>query len=247
MAAVLACGDGAALSHRSAAALWDLRSTESPVVDVTVASRAGRRRRPGIVVHRSRALRGGDLVRHRAIRTTSPARTLLDLADLLPAGPLERALERAEALRVLDLRELRATIQRSSTRRGSGTLAEMLERLPPDPGLTRSELEDIFLELCARHRLGQPLVNANVGGYTVDFLWTRERLIVETDGHRDHATRAPFERDRARDARLVAGGYRVVRFTYRQVTREPETVAGLVHSLVTRRDARTRALDQSNR
>lgn len=224
MAAVLACGPGALLSYRSAGAHWGLRPTATAAIDVTIAGRNGRRFRDGITVHRSVTLTPDDIANHERIPVTSPARTLLDLGDILPATALERAFERAEALRLLDLTSIRAALAANPTRRGSGRLAAILGQQQADPAIERSELEGLFLELCAGAGLPRPLVNARVGPYEVDFLWPDARVVVETDGHSFHSTRAAFERDRARDALLVASGYRVLRFTYRQVVWEPEVV-----------------------
>ncbi|MDQ4049453.1 MAG: endonuclease domain-containing protein [Actinomycetota bacterium] len=98
--------------------------------------------------------------------------------------------------------------------------------------LTRSELERLFLELCEARELEPPLVNAPVASYVVDFLWPRQRLIVETDGTETHLTRAAFERDRIRDAELTAAGFRVVRFSYDRITREPAAVATTLRALL---------------
>jgi hypothetical protein len=224
MAAVIACGRGALLSHRSAGALWAIRPTSTGAIDVTVPARGGRLSRGPITIHRSSSLTAADAAACERIPVTSPARTLLDLGDILPAAALERAFERAEVLRLLDLTSIRAALAANPTRRGSGRLAAILERQHTDPAIERSELEGLFLELCSDAGLPRPLVNARVGPYEVDFLWPDARVVVETDGHSFHSTRAAFERDRARDALLVASGYRMLRFTYRQVAWEPEVV-----------------------
>ncbi len=232
MAALLAYGDEAMLSHRCATELWDLRRTSSPVIDVMVPARSWRRPRPGINLHRSSTLLPGDIARHRGFRVTSPARTLLDLAGVVSESALERAVERSEALRLFDLRAVRAVIAANRKRREASILAAVVARQQADVVLTRSDLEDLLLGLCHGYGLPRPAVNAQLGRYEVDFLWPRQRVVVETDGREVHATRAAFERDRARDARLVAAGYRVLRFTYRQVTREPEAVAALIRSVI---------------
>ncbi len=224
MAAVLSCGPSALLSHRNAGAHWAIRPTGTGAIDVTIPGRNGRRSRGEITIHRSGTLTPEDIARHERIPVTSPARTLLDLGDILPATTLERAFERAEALRLLDLTSIRAALAANPTRRGSGRLAAILEQQQADPAIERSELEGLFLELCTGAGIPRPLVNARVGPYEVDFLWADARVVVETDGRSFHSTRAAFERDRARDALLVASGYRVLRFTYRQVVWEPEVV-----------------------
>jgi hypothetical protein len=218
LAAVLACGDGAVLSHRSAADLWGMRPTTTPRIDVTVAHTSGVRSKARIVVHRSR--RPAETVTREGIRVTTPGRTLADLAMALPRRELEKAAEMAET------RNLHVQIDPDHP--GAKRLAETLKG--HDLGTdTRSGLEDEFLALCDRYEIPRPRVNTLVGGFLVDFCWPDERLIVETDGRR-HFTRAAFERDRARDAFLTAIGWRVMRFTRRQVRGEPETVAARVIS-----------------
>lgn len=247
MAAVLACGDGAVASHRTAAAAWEIRPTATAAVDVTVPDRKGRRPRGGIVLHRSATLRPGDTVRRGAIPVTSPARTLLDLAEVVDIAALERAIERAEMLGLFDLHAVRAVLATSPRRRGSSKLARALERDHTDVSVTRSELEEVFLRLCVAGDIVRPLVNARVEGYEADFLWPEVRLVVETDGRQSHGTHVAFERDRARDAHLVAAGYRVVRFTHSQVTRSPAEVTALLRSLLDGRShpgSRSKGLDK---
>ena len=216
MAAVLACGDGAVLSHGDAAALWRmLRPHRAPAaggrgehsVDVTVPSGNGRARRPGIRVHRSSFLSTADLTCHNGIPVTKPARTLRDLRRVLPARQFAAAVRQAEFLR------LSIGDAASSDR-------------------TRSELEARFLALLRRHRLPQPVVNVEVATYIVDFLWPIERLIAELDGWEAHGTRSAFEADRSRDAHLKVLGYEVVRFTWRQIESDSATVAATIRALL---------------
>jgi very-short-patch-repair endonuclease len=215
MAAVLACGDGAVLSHRSAAELLRLGPTTA-FFEVTA---PGDRRPPDILVHRAEVP-----PEHRGtvegIPVTSPARTLIDLADVLTRRGLERAIDEAEYLR-LDHTGLRPI----AGRRGAGVLAVVLDRHTAGSTRTRSELEEIFLALCGTHFLTQPETNAQVGGFEVDFVWREPRLLVELDGRAAHHTLRAFEADRARDAELTASGYRVMRFTQRRLEREPAVVA----------------------
>lgn len=220
MAAVLACGDGAVLSHRDAAALWELRPTARPRVDVTVPrSRAAV---AGVDLHRSRRLDTVDVTRRERIPVTTVARTVVDLADVLGERGLESVLERAEALRALDVRAVEDARARAPGRRGHARLERALSR-PPE--LTRSELERRFLKLCADHGLPAPGVNRRIAGLEVDFLWRDRALAAETDGWAHHRTRSAFERDRERDQRLAREGVRVLRFSYRQVERAPAEVA----------------------
>ncbi len=231
MAALLALGRSAVLSHSTAAVRWDLVLSATSRIHLTLPTTSGLSRRPGIVVHRSRTLTPGDVTTHEGFPVTAVARTLLDLAATFKPGPLERAVERAIALRHFDRTALHDVIQRNRTRRGATALTTAIAGVHDEPRITRSELEALMRDLCDAHRIARPEVNARVEGCEVDFLWREHRLIVETDGHEHHGTRSAFERDRARDARLTALGHRVVRFTYRQVVREPELVAATLRAL----------------
>jgi very-short-patch-repair endonuclease len=219
LAAVVSCGSKAALSHRSAAVLWALVPERGPRIDVTVPRGGERRRRGAVILHRS-ALPAGDVTTKDGIPLTTPGRTLIDLADVLPRRPLERALDEAAYLR-LDLGGLAPR----NGRRGCGVLATVLARHDAGATRTRSELEERMLRLCRRFRLPAPEVNATVEGYTADFVWREQRLIVETDGWEAHGTRSAFERDRRRDADLLAAGWRVLRISYARLERKPEWVA----------------------
>jgi very-short-patch-repair endonuclease len=229
-AAVLACGRGAVLSHRSAAAHWGLMpAAAGRCVDVTVPFSSGVRSRAGIRVHRSR--KPVEATTRDAIPVTTPARTLADVAEALSRRALEKAVEQAHALRLLDAREVAAVARAHRGRAGPARLARLLREHDVEQ-TTRSPLEDAFLELCDAHDIERPVVNARVEGLEVDFHWPRARLIVEADGRRHHRTAAAFERDRARDALLTAAGWRVVRFTDRQVRAAPGAVAGLLRRLL---------------
>jgi hypothetical protein len=203
LAAVLACGAGAVLSHRSAAELWKLLKPMVGVVHVTIARDSGRAQRPGLVIHRSSSLPLADCTRENGIAVTTPARTIRDLERTAPKGVVAVALRQAnfEGLEI-----------------GSegGAAAE------------RSELERRFLRFCHRNGLPQPAANVTVGIYTVDFLWRKQRLIVETDGWQAHRGRQAFEDDRARDAYLVARGFEVQRFTWRQLEDKPGSVLAVL-------------------
>jgi hypothetical protein len=236
MAAVLGV-PGGVLSHRSVAALWGIRRTSRAVVDVTTPRKA--HPRPGIAVHRVRYLPAEDVTSTSGIPCTTVARTILDLAGTLDAKALERAIDQAEYLRIFDLRALEATMSRAGRRPGLSLLHALLTQPHFAQETTRSELENRFLELCARANLPTPRVNAWVAldgsdgaGHEVDFLWSDQRLIVETDGHRAHGTRLAFERDRRRDQDLLLAGWRVVRFTWRQVSGDPAGVAARVRTLL---------------
>ena len=227
MAAVLACGDGAALSHPDAVALWDMGHIPAGAIHVSV-PRAGGQGHPGIRIHRSPGLRPDETIEHDGIRTTTAARTILDMAALLSPSRLESLLDRAERQELTDYAALNAIARAHPTHRGAARLTRALESHYAGDGMTRSELEVAFLELCRAHGLPRPRVNAHVEGLEVDFLFPAARLVVETDGWRFHKTRRDFERDRARDARLPAAGYGVLRFTDRQIADRPASVAAAI-------------------
>ncbi len=223
MAATLACGPGAALSHASAGALWELRSSAAARTDVTVPNAAGRTD-ARLRVHRSSTLYADEVTTRDGIPATTPARTILDLAAGLQRRPLERLLDQAENLRLADRPSLEALARAHPGHRGARELERALQTHVPGSTITRSELEERFLALCRELGLPQPRVNVHVADLEVDFLFQAADLIVETDGYRYHRTRDQFERDRQRDALLAQAGYRTLRFTHRQVTSEPATV-----------------------
>jgi hypothetical protein len=225
LAAVRACGEGAVLSHRCAAAHWGLLAYGGSLVDVTAP--ASRRSVPGIRLHRSRSLDGRDTTNHEGIPVTTVARTLLDLAATVQGHLLERALAQADILRLYDHRAIADVIARSNGRRGRSILAAATAR---EPKLTKSGWEVRMLKLVRDAGLPEPLVNEpfdapDHGECKPDFHWPAHNLIVETDGWDTHRTRQAFEDDRAKDAALTAAGYRVVRFTWR--TDDPTIVRRL--------------------
>jgi very-short-patch-repair endonuclease len=218
LAAVLAVGPGAVLSHRQAAALHGFRPTGGVRIDVTSTGRAGNQ--PGIRTHHTRSLDDQDTTIQRGIPVTTVARTLVDLAGVVPHDHLRRALREADRLRLLDVRALEACRVRTIGRRGPGdrALREALAELKAmATTLTRSPLEDAFLALLQRAGLPKPEVNAHIEGMEVDMLWRERRVVAELDGWDAHHTRHAFEMDRTRDATLTAAGYQVVRFTHRHV------------------------------
>lgn len=224
LAAVLAAGDRAVLSHRSAAILWGIHRSDAARIDITVPRTCGFRSTRTVAVHRPR--RPPEPTTHAGVRVTTPGRTLQDLAIAVPRRTLEKAAEMAEALRL--------DVVLDPEHPGAARLDAVLERHDLDT-TTRSPLEDEFLELCDRHGIPRPLVNTRVEGFEVDFVWPDARLIVETDSRTYHGTADAFERDRARDARLTAAGWRVVRFTRRQVRFDDAVVADLLRLLVSAR------------
>ena len=228
MAAVLACGPGAVLSHRSAAALWGIREGSPTRVDVSVPRELGERSALRI---RMASLDDDEFTTRAGIPVTTVPRTLLDLAATLQPHELDRALESAEALRLADATPLLALLERHRGRRGIAGLRRALARGPLRPGLTKSELERRFLALAHRAGLPRPEVNAwiEVAGelIQVDCSWRRQRVIVELDSRTYHQTAAAFERDRERDRRAQAAGWRPVRVTDRALCDQTALVADL--------------------
>jgi hypothetical protein len=237
LAAVLACGEGAVLSHAAAAAHWGLRPSAATLIDVTVPS--GRRlRRPGIRLHRHASLGAREVTRHDGVPITTPARTVLDLAATLPRRAVERALDQAEVIRVFDLHALSAVAAAHAGRPGAPLLAALLREHRIGSTWTRSELEEAFLALCDGASLPRPTVNGRLHGYEADFAWAD--VIVEVDGFAFHGTRRAFERDRRRDARLAAAGVRTLRFTAEQLERRPEEVLAALRAAQLRSISSTR-------
>jgi very-short-patch-repair endonuclease len=227
LAAVLACGSGAALSHGDAAAVHGLRRAGGRT-HVTV-PRGGSHSRGAIVVHRVRRLAPEDVTEVDGIPVTTVARTALDLAESISPRALAGLLERMEVLRVFDLSEFHATMARNPGRRGLKPLAEALARVDGSLEGDDAALQRRFLQLCRRIGLPEPQEQVLIGPYTVDFFWPAAGLVVETDGGKHHATRAAFERDRRRDVELAARGLRVLRLTWRQVTEPtPAVLAALL-------------------
>jgi putative AbiEi antitoxin of type IV toxin-antitoxin system/uncharacterized protein DUF559 len=219
MAAVLACGPDAVASHRSAASLWGLMRPP-PVVEVTASTKHAHR---GITVHRSR-LADTDVTRQYEVPTTTPARTVLDLADVLSPASLTRAVNDLRLGNLLSLDDLARQL-------GRGRRTLTLKRLVARPcGPTRSVFEDMFLAFVDRYGLPRPEVNAIVAGYEVDMLWRTQRLVAELDGRDYHEE--PFERDREKDADLVTAGYRVVRVTWERLTGQPAREAKRFRTLL---------------
>jgi hypothetical protein len=229
LAAVLACGEEALLSHRSAAALWGLMRPRTSPVDVT--SPHGRpRRRAGIDLHEGRIDPEDRAIRN-GIPVTSLPRTLFDLAEVVDERRLERAFEEADRLGLLQIRALEHVCARGNGRRALAPIRRLITAayLPPS---TRSPLEDRFVAFCREHHLPPPVTNTSVLDFEVDALWPAARLIVELDGFSYHGHRAAFERDRARDAALQAAGYRVLRVTHRRLEKDAVTVAEEIRRLL---------------
>lgn len=233
MAAVLACGPGAALSHRSAGQLWGLIPMSAAVPEVT-------RPRPfrvqvGVEAHHSR-LPDDELVLVDGIPVTSVSRTLLDLAGILTKHQLERALNEAEVLRLTAKLSVPDLLERYPRRVGSAALRALFRDRAAVRGITRRELERRFQAVLADADLPLPRLNAAVSVrgrfFKADCLWAEQRLIVELDGRESHGTELAFERDRERDRLLLVEGWRVTRITWRQLRDDAPAVIADLHSLL---------------
>ena len=215
MAAVLAGGPSAVLSHRSAAEHWGLLQTAQRQADVTVpgTSRAQRR---SLRVHRARTLAPDEVTLLDRIPITSLARTFLDLAAVLSPARLVRAIEQADRLELLDGGAVMAVLARHPHHPGTAKLRRVLVGYagPPD---VRSELERDFVQFVTETGLPQPLLNVKVAGFTVDAYWPDWRLVVELDSRRYHSGHSAFETDRIRDAKLTRARQRVLRVTHRRL------------------------------
>ncbi len=223
MAAALAAGPGALISHYPAAVLWELRPPREGPVDVTIPDRKARTR-PGIRTHRA-TLHPQDITRRHGIPVTSAARTVLDLAATHPLSDVERAVNEAHVQHRVSTHSLNEQFSRYPHHRGRTALHEA-QRI--EPHHTRSEAERLAVELIRAARLPAPKVNARVGNWEVDLLWPDAKLVMEIDGYAYHSTRHSFERDRRKDRDLQALGYTVLRFTWRELTDEPEAVVAAI-------------------
>jgi hypothetical protein len=232
LAAVLAAGPGALLSHREAAALHELRPAARAAIDVTVAAR---RRVAGVQVHRVEGLHAEDVAAVDGIPVTTVARTLVDLAAVVPAQALRKALEEAERSHRLDVRAIEAVLVRTRGRNGPGHSAirrALAELARTGTTVTRSKLEDRFLALLDVHGLPRPSGNAWTAGMEVDAAWPAARLAVELDGWDAHHTRQAFQRDRTRSNDLQAEGWTVLRFTHADVMHRPAETAARIQRFV---------------
>jgi very-short-patch-repair endonuclease len=240
MAAVLACGRGAVVSHRTAAVLHGLMQYNGRKLDVTVPG-PNRRRRGPFVVHRSTTLAANDTTLVNNIPCTTVARTLLDLADVVDRRRHERAFDQAEIEEVLDLGAIADQLDRNPTRSATRKTRALLADHYPGSTPTQSELEEAFLALCRRAGLPQPEVQQWIilpdGGDPIraDFLWREERVIVETDGRRVHGTQQAGPRDARREQRLIVHNWRPIRTGWGQVVHRPAELEATLKSLISPR------------
>jgi very-short-patch-repair endonuclease len=238
LAAVLACGDRALVSHRSAAFLWGLTQVATAEVEVSILARHCRPR-DGLQVHRLAHLDALDRALKNGIPTTSPARALVDLAASAAPDEVERALAEARARRLVTDSRLSDTLNRARNRAGVAAVRALL-RHQAGPRLTRSEAERRLLRLIRAASLPEPETNARVEGFEVDLLWPEARLIVEVDGFAFHGHRAAFERDRQRDMMLRDRGFEVIRVTWKQLVDQPLVVIAHIARALERAGSRSR-------
>ena len=233
MAAVLACGPGAVLSHGSAAHLYGMLHVDRSAVDVSVRSRSDRHRAaPGIELHRPRTLLEDETTVVDAIPITTAARTLLDVAEVVSRRRLERACDEAERARLIDWQHVRALIEIHPHKLGAKRLRRLMAEYAIGEDTSKSELERLLREFCDRHRLAAPSMNVSLLGLEIDFCWPDHGVIVETDGWEVHGARLRFEADRRRDAALVVAGWRVVRITKARLLYDAPTLARELRALL---------------
>jgi predicted transcriptional regulator of viral defense system len=236
MAAVLACGVDAVLSHRAAAYLWGLVDEWEGTIDVTAPNRRGRSP-DGVAAHRDGSLQPIDKTTRYGIPCTSVARTVLDFAGVAPEWEVRKVVAQGEVLGILDQAKLRALLKRSRRRRGVARLRLILDTIHPQTKRSRSELERRFLAMCTRGSVPEPEVNVwlpapNGARYQADFLWRASRLIVEADSRRFHDTDSAFVSDRKRRQQLELAGWRVTACTWEEVESEPRRLAQTIRALI---------------
>lgn len=232
MAAVLACGDGAVLSHSSAAALWRVGPEQRGLMEISLPS-PSRRRHRDLWIHRRPSLNlERDTTCEYDIPVTTPIQTLIDLALRLDRRGVERAINEADKYDLVHPPELRAALDERIGEPGVAPLRHILDRRTFR--LTKEELERRFLPLAARAGLPVPLTGQIVNEFEVDFYWPDLGLVVETDGLRYHRTPAEQARDRLRDQAHTAAGLTQLRFTHEQVRYEPEYVTRILAQTASR-------------
>jgi very-short-patch-repair endonuclease len=225
MAAVLACGHDAVLSHRSAAELWGIGYEERGRIDVSI-RRPSKIRRKGLKVRTRPSLGAINVTRRRGIPVTDPVQTLIELATELPPLRLERAVNEADKLDLVDPETLRDALHGHAGQPGVKKLATLLDR--HTFRLSDSDLEVLFRPLALAARLPAPLTKQWILDYEVDFHFPDQALIVETDGLRYHRTPSQQARAARRDQIHTAAGFGVLRFTHWQIAHAPDEVTGVL-------------------
>lgn len=232
LAAVLACGEGALLSHKSAAWLWGLHPGAPQLPEVTVPARGHNRR--GLWIHHSTILEEEDVAGYEKVPVTAVPRTLLDLSARLKERQVESLVEKAERRGLLDLGAIDSLLKRSGRHAGRKRLRQALA-IYRDPSTTRARTERAFVNIVKGAGLPRPSINTFVAGHEIDAYWEHERFAVELDGYETHGTRAAFERDPLRIEDLKLAGIDAIRITARRIEREPDQVATRLRTLLERR------------
>jgi very-short-patch-repair endonuclease len=235
MAAVLACGPNAVLSHGDAAALWGLRPPVGRDVEVTIGRSTGLRSRAGIALHRHAGLLERETTVVEGIPVTTVARTLLDNASCVRPHVLWRMVEQADVLGLFDLAAVDAVLAAHHARPGAPALSAVLADMRiHGVATTRSDLEARFLQLCIERDLPRPRLNHRIDGRELDAVWPDAGVVVELNGYRYHRSRAAFERDHAKRLGLEAAGWTVLSLTHRQLTSTPDEIARRLRTLLSR-------------
>jgi very-short-patch-repair endonuclease len=232
MAAVLACGPEALLSHRHALTLWEVRPASGGAINVMVPGRSGRPGPKGVRVHSCTTLCESDRGAVDGVPVTSLARTILDYASGASLHWVRSVLEGVERRGILFGRELRDVLARNPNHGGTRALNAAMGAIQGPAPWTQSELEDRFLALIRDAGLPEPETNVFVEGELVDAVWRDQKLVVEVDGYGFHRSREQFENDRRRDAKLQVAGYRVIRLTQERIDTEPWAVAAQLRQLL---------------
>jgi very-short-patch-repair endonuclease len=230
MAAVLTGGPYAVLSHWSAAEHWKLLRTRRLLITITAPTH--RRASKLVKPHRVPDLDEGERTKRDRIPITTVPHTLLDLAAVAPPNQLQRAVNEAERLGLLNNRAMKETLERHHGRKGIKALRAVIAAVDPQTRRTRSDLEVDFLALCHRYGIQRPVVNGTVEGYEVDMHWPGTQLIVELDSYEFHRTPIEFARDRRRDAYLKTRGYEVLRVADSWLDADPAGVATTIRTLL---------------
>jgi very-short-patch-repair endonuclease len=247
-AALLACGEGAALSHHSAATLWELRPGQARPVHVTIQAHRGFPKPPGVTVHRSRILLPADIRIQENLPVTSPARTLLDVAATLPDRDVERLLgEAIFGRRLVTSGQIGALLRRAGGHPGRRRLARVADMDVRHTG-TESPPHETLFELIRAAGLPEPRTEVQVLEYRLDLYWPELNLAVEVDAYGTHGSRQRFEADRVRDARLFAEmGITVIRITGDTIEQRPNEALALVSRAIGQREAAVRSLRSRSR
>lgn len=233
--ALMSCGKGALVSHRSAAFVWGMRKNPPPEVEVSVVG-LGCRSRKGMRLHRIRALDKRDLRRHEGLWVSSPARVVLEIAAVGSRDELVDVIDQGLALRRFTARDLKDVLARNRGRRGAARMAEILGD-ETAMAISRSRAEKALLRLIRDARLPMPETNVKFGRFEADFVWHQERVIVELDSPTFHSGPGAVERDREKDFLFRGAGFDVLRPTRRHVVYEPTRVLVLLARALARRAA----------